>query len=214
MQRIANRSARIGDASVPWHHGQHASAKFHNEKMRFAAKYFVVFEIPTQLVRFRVPADCDGNMPTERVAGMLAMYCLALNRRLEDFEVLVLPQSSLPRVVTERTQQLLAAGHSIRTRVRLGSQEQAVLNGVVQSLSNKEIASKLNISVRTVKFHVSALLAKFNVPNRTELGWQASLGKTSQSVAPASLAREAAAVPSPNHRLPSEGPLGPVVEFR
>lgn len=192
MQRIANRSARIGDASLPRHRGQHKSAELHDKSVRFAAQCFAIYEIPTQLVRFRVPADRDGNMPAEHVAGMLVMYCLMLNKRLEDFEVWVVPQSSLPRVVTERAQQLLAAGHSIGTRVRLGPQEQAVFDGVVQSLSNKEIASKLNISVRTVKFHVSALLAKFNVPNRTELGWRAGSGKISQLPAPAHAAREAA----------------------
>jgi DNA-binding CsgD family transcriptional regulator len=214
MQRIANRSARIGDASLPPHRGQHASPKLRNKRTRFAAQDFVLCEIPTQVVRSRVPAERDGSMPAEYVAGMLVMHCLTLNRRLEDFEVLVVPQSSLPRAVIERAQQLLTAGRSIGTRVRLGPQEEAVLNGVVRSLSNKEIASNLSISLRTVKFHVSALLAKFNVPNRTELGWRASLGQTSQTMASASMAREAAAVPSPNHRLSAEGPVGPVVEFR
>ena len=214
MQRIANRSARIGDASLPRHRGQHASPKLPNKPTRFAAQYFVVCEIPTQVVRSRVPAERDGSMPAEYVAGMLVMHCLTLNRRLEDFEVLAVPQSSLPRVVIERAQQLLTAGRSIGTRVRLGPREEAVLNGVVRSLSNKEISSKLNISVRTVKFHVSALLAKFNVPNRTELGWRASLGKIPQLLAPASVAREAAAVPSPNHKLPVWGPVGPAAEFR
>jgi len=214
MQRIANRSARIGDASQPRHQGRLESPKSHNKRMRFAAQYFVVCETPTQVVRSRVPAERDGSMPAEHVAGMLVMHCLMLNRRLEDFEVLVVPQSSLSRVVTERAQQLLTAGRSIGARVRLGTQEAAVLNGVVQSLSNKEISSKLNISVRTVKFHVSALLSKFNVPNRTELGWRAGLGKVSQPVAPASAAREAVAVPSPNHRLRARGPVGPVAEFR
>lgn len=37
------------------------------------------------------------------------------------------------------------------------------------SLSNKEIADKLNISVRTVKFHVHVLLEKFGVQDRKSL---------------------------------------------
>ena len=47
--------------------------------------------------------------------------------------------------------------------------EQEVLDGVLQSLASKEIASKLNVSARTVKFHVSSLLAKFGVTNRITL---------------------------------------------
>jgi len=36
-----------------------------------------------------------------------------------------------------------------------------VLSGISQDLSNKEIAAKLSLSERTVKFHVSAMLEKF-----------------------------------------------------
>jgi DNA-binding NarL/FixJ family response regulator len=44
-----------------------------------------------------------------------------------------------------------------------------VLEGLLENLANKEIASRLNISERTVKFHVSNLLAKFNVRRRADL---------------------------------------------
>jgi DNA-binding CsgD family transcriptional regulator len=36
-------------------------------------------------------------------------------------------------------------------------------------MKNKEIALRLNISERTVKFHVSNLLAKFGVRRRADL---------------------------------------------
>ena len=51
----------------------------------------------------------------------------------------------------------------------LSRREKEVLDTVVESLSNKEIASRLNISERTVKFHVSNLLAKFSVQRRADL---------------------------------------------
>lgn len=47
--------------------------------------------------------------------------------------------------------------------------EMEVLRLVRQGLANKEIAHTLNISERTVKFHVSALLLKFNVTERRNL---------------------------------------------
>src|SRR5438045_8710823 len=47
--------------------------------------------------------------------------------------------------------------------------EEEVLSGLMKSLANKEIASNLNLSERTVKFHVSSLLAKFQVRGRMEL---------------------------------------------
>jgi DNA-binding NarL/FixJ family response regulator len=47
--------------------------------------------------------------------------------------------------------------------------EREVLGLVLENLSNKEIASRLHISERTVKFHVSNLLAKFQAKGRQEL---------------------------------------------
>jgi DNA-binding NarL/FixJ family response regulator len=44
-----------------------------------------------------------------------------------------------------------------------------VLEAVLDSLSNKEIATRFNISERTVKFHVSNLLAKYSVRRRADL---------------------------------------------
>lgn len=53
--------------------------------------------------------------------------------------------------------------------MNLSRRELEVLYGVVRTLANKEIASELNVTERTVKFHVSSLLAKFKVRSRMEL---------------------------------------------
>jgi len=55
------------------------------------------------------------------------------------------------------------------TAAHLSRREKEVLNALLENLSNKEIASNLNISERTVKFHVSNLLAKFGVRRRADL---------------------------------------------
>jgi DNA-binding NarL/FixJ family response regulator len=47
--------------------------------------------------------------------------------------------------------------------------EQDVLSLLLKNHSNKEIASKLNISERTAKFHVSNLLSKYGVQRRADL---------------------------------------------
>lgn len=51
----------------------------------------------------------------------------------------------------------------------LSPREGEVLQCLLQNLSNKEIARKLNITERTAKFHVSNLLAKFDVRKRADL---------------------------------------------
>jgi DNA-binding NarL/FixJ family response regulator len=55
------------------------------------------------------------------------------------------------------------------TVTNLSRREQEVLDSLLENLSNKEIASKLNIAERTVKFHVSNLLTKFGVRRRADL---------------------------------------------
>ncbi len=51
----------------------------------------------------------------------------------------------------------------------ISRREREVLDLLLANLSNKEIAARLFISERTVKFHVSNLLSKFNVQRRADL---------------------------------------------
>lgn len=67
-------------------------------------------------------------------------------------------------ILDARSRQTVRAEPSYLTR-----REREVLMAILQGLSNKEIGDKLHISERTVKFHVSHLLAKFKAQRRADL---------------------------------------------
>lgn len=137
---------------------------------------FVFCERSSGAIRFQVEADSMGMLPVEKAASLLAMHCLVRGQTPCDYTVLVAPCGSLLDPVGQRASELLEAGRSAGCDVRLSPREREVLECVVRNLANKEIAARLNISERTVKFHVSALLAKFNVRDRVSLMREAIMG--------------------------------------
>jgi DNA-binding NarL/FixJ family response regulator len=61
----------------------------------------------------------------------------------------------------------------------LSPREQEVLEALLANMANKEIAQRLSLAERTVKFHVSNVLGKFGVQRRTDLillYWQSRPG--------------------------------------
>lgn len=67
-------------------------------------------------------------------------------------------------VLTQGPVQLLRSSEN-----KLNRREKEVFQALRKNLSNKEIAANLNISVSTVKFHVSNILSKFGVRRRSDL---------------------------------------------
>jgi DNA-binding CsgD family transcriptional regulator len=58
---------------------------------------------------------------------------------------------------------------SLDNEIEISRREREVLDLLLDNLSNKEIASRLFVAERTVKFHVSHLLSKFKVQRRADL---------------------------------------------
>jgi len=70
-------------------------------------------------------------------------------------------------IAPEMAQALLAAAGAA-PHLELTERERAVLALMVEGLTNAEIATRLVTSVPTARFHVSNILAKLDVNNRTE----------------------------------------------
>jgi DNA-binding NarL/FixJ family response regulator len=79
----------------------------------------------------------------------------------------------VPRLVLSRFVDSIVAESRLKktfaTPIGLSRREKEIADAISENLSNKEIASKLNISEPTVKFHVSHVLAKFGVQRRSDL---------------------------------------------
>jgi len=143
-------------------------------KSSHAASVYLFYEKSTGTAHFHVEAGPTGELPVDHAAGLLAMHCMVRGQSPEDYLVMVpAPPESL-HDLAEKAQTLLLAGQSAKSSVRLTRREEEVLDGILRSLANKEIANELNLSERTVKFHVSSLLAKFKVRGRLELMREAS----------------------------------------
>jgi DNA-binding CsgD family transcriptional regulator len=130
---------------------------------------YYFYEKNTGVSHFHVEAGPDGRFPVEQAAGLLAMHCMVRGQAPADYVVMVQAEHELLEDLNDKAEKLLQAGHSVGSSVKLTRREEEVLGGLMRSLANKEIAATLNLSERTVKFHVSSLLAKFRVRGRMEL---------------------------------------------
>jgi DNA-binding CsgD family transcriptional regulator len=135
---------------------------------------FVFCEKKTGVAQFRAAATAEYECTVDRIAGLLAMQCLVRGQSPGDFEIMVPADSSFAVQLVERAHELLKEGRAAACPASLSERQREVLHSVIDNRANKEIASMLNITVRTVKFHISTLLCKFGVESRTELARRAA----------------------------------------
>ncbi len=132
-------------------------------------KRFVFFDKKTGTRRFEVKASEDESISMDQAVNMLAIYCVARHQMPGDFNVMVMAGEELVDDLVRRAIKLIRTCSGAMTRLPLSPRQYQVLSGIAQDLSNKEIAARLNLSERTVKFHVSAMLKKFDVRGRMGL---------------------------------------------
>lgn len=116
-----------------------------------------------------------------------------------DYAIHVPAHDELVSRVTGKAEELLRLGRGLFTSVPLSAREHEVLVELLRNSVNKEIASRLRISVRTVKFHVSSLLVKFGVQSRWDLAQKAA--QIFGSFSPACDAPLSSLPPAQNRRM-------------
>lgn len=131
-------------------------------------------ERSTGIAQFGAASDANLDFTLERAAGLLAMQCMARGAEPGDFAILMPVERVISQRLIARAQELLSQGRSASSATQLSPRQQQILQSVICNRENKEIASRLNITVRTVKFHISTLLSKFGVDNRAELARRAA----------------------------------------
>lgn len=129
----------------------------------------LICEKGSGIPRFKVNVDGNESQAVERAASILALGCSIRGDAPSNYVIWVPATGRLTDYVASRAVELLNIGRKFSTHVMVSPREEEVLRELLRHRPNKEIASRLNISVRTVKFHVSALLTKFKVQSRWEL---------------------------------------------
>lgn len=109
----------------------------------------------------------------DRIKGLNTGADIYIVKPFEPEELVAQVESSL-----KQTKRLLASGVrgpepekklEVSESVELTPTEQKVINLVAQGMGNRDIALQLEVSQRTVESHVSNMLAKTGLHNRTEL---------------------------------------------
>lgn len=109
----------------------------------------------------------------DRVKGLSTGADVYMVKPFEPEELVAQVESSLKQAKRLMGQNTKAVNESpkiqVPQNVELTPTELKVVQLVAQGMSNKDIADKLNVSQRTIESHVSNMLNKTNLNNRTEL---------------------------------------------
>ncbi|HEY9781551.1 MAG TPA: response regulator transcription factor [Leptolyngbyaceae cyanobacterium] len=117
--------------------------------------------------------SAKGNLLEHRIKGLQVGGTNYLGKPFEAEELVAMVESALRDVVVRR--QHTGGGNDSESKIQvphdvhLTQTELKVVQFVARGLANRDIAEELNVSQRTVESHVSNMLGKTGLHNRTEL---------------------------------------------
>lgn len=157
----------IVDVNLPNFNGQQITRQLKDAKSPTRVVLLTAYDDTTQLVHAMAAgaaAYCVKDIDPLKLVGIVRTICKG------DYWVsgTVLDQAGVDRWLNEQTQGQGTYNDPGAHNNSLSSREMEVLECVTRGLSNKEIAMALDISHQTVKNHVTAILRKLNVEDRTQ----------------------------------------------
>jgi DNA-binding NarL/FixJ family response regulator len=156
------------DVNLPGLNGQQVMRQVAGEKLPTRVLLLTAYDDPSQrlhAMRGGAAAYCSKDVQPERLVELVR---LAAEGKYIIGEQ-VLEYGELERWLAGHTENALRAyGDPGEPYSPLSGREMEVLGQVTKGLSNKEIALALGISHQTVKNHVTAILRKLGVEDRTQ----------------------------------------------
>ena len=154
---IARPDVVLLDLEMPELHGVEALTRVTTEHPGLKVLVFTAYDDDERMIA-AVQAGAQGYM----LKGSARDEVFAAIRAISQGGTHLQPEaaSRLMREDTSEAQELDAS--------RLTARELEVLELLAKGMTNKEIAAKLVITVRTVKFHMSSIMRKLDAGNRTE----------------------------------------------
>ncbi len=124
---------------------------------------------PTTRVAALTASEAPSDMIRVREAGAMGYVrkTLGPGALRNVIELIMSGERFFP--LPENGEHEVAAAVSPSPQFRVTPRQKEILQGLVDGLSNKEIARELNIIEGTVKAHVRSLMSKLGVRNRTQL---------------------------------------------
>ncbi|ACK71286.1 two component transcriptional regulator, LuxR family [Gloeothece citriformis PCC 7424] len=105
----------------------------------------------------------------DRIKGLRTGADVYMIKPFEPEELVAQVEACLSRVIPPSMTSSSGPTIQVPSNVELTPTELKVIQLVAQGMANREIAEKLNVSQRTIESHVSNMLNKTSLHNRTEL---------------------------------------------
>ncbi len=99
---------------------------------------------------------------------MLSVHYFQMIQTLQENNIWTYPELTIALTQTEKKPQLSKDAQEI-IKTRLTQKEQDVVQLVLEGLTNEAISQELDITLRTVKAHISSIFSKLHVNDRISL---------------------------------------------